>query len=103
MTEPACTMHGMAYGHCASCNHASVNGADETLSAPEACSGQICNGVLGMVPHRPDHEIKVSVASESFDSLAPPIVEGNRPVRFSATRSTESVPPLDPLIYRLRI
>ncbi len=101
MMAHACGMHGMA--HCASCKHASANGAGGALSGLDACSGQICNSVLVLVQNPPDHGIKPSVPPASIDIPAPPVLEGTRALRFRDARSTKSILPFDPLISSLRI
>jgi hypothetical protein len=101
--EHACGMHAMAQAHCASCKHASANGASGALSARDACSGQICNSALGLVQNPPDHGIKPSVSPVSIDILAPPVLEGTRALHFRDARSSKSILPFDPLISSLRI
>ncbi len=103
MTEPACAMHEMSHGHCASCKHASANGTNASLATMETCSGQTCNNVLGLEQSRSNTEIRPSVKAVSFDILPPPVVEDTDPVRFRDARSTRSIPPFDPLISSLRI
>jgi hypothetical protein len=103
MMEHACSMHGMAHAHCASCKHASAIGASGALSTLDACSGQICNSVLGLVQNPPDHGIKPSVSPVSIDILAPPVLEGTRTFHFRDARSTKFILPFDPLITSLRI
>lgn len=103
MTEPACAMHQMANGHCASCKHASANSKNASLSTLGTCSGQTCNSVLELVQSRPDHQIRPSVATVSFDILSPPVLEDTHPVRFRHARSTRFIPPFDPLLSNLRI
>ena len=103
MTEPGCAMHGIAHAHCASCKHAYANGAGGALSARGACSGQICNSVLGLVENPPDHGTKPSVSPVSVDILAPPVPEDTRMFHFRDARSTKSILPFDPLISSLRI
>ena len=100
---PSCSMPGMAQGHCALCKDASDNGTSNTLSAPETCSGQVRNSVLGLVQNRPDHGLKVVVAPVSIDILAPQIRDEARAAQFRDARSTKSIPPFDPLIATLRI
>jgi hypothetical protein len=103
MTEPACTMHGMSHGHCASCKHASANGVSTSLSTLGICCGQTCNSVLGLVQNLADHEIKPLVGTASIDILAPPLLEGTHPVRLRDTRSIRYILLFDPLISSLRI
>lgn len=103
MMAHACDMHGMAQGRCESCKYVSVNGPRGTISALETCSGQICNSVLGLVQNRPNYGFKPLVALVSVEALAPPVLEGMRPLRFKDSRSTKSIPPFDPLISSLRI
>jgi hypothetical protein len=101
--EHACAMHVMAHGHCTSCKHASANGAGGTLSAPDSCSGQFCNSVLGLVQNPPDYGIKPSVSPVSINILAPPVLEGTHTWRLRDARSAKSILPFDPLISSLRI
>jgi hypothetical protein len=103
MTEPACAMHEMAHGHCASCKHASANDTSTSLSTLGTCSGQTCNSVLELVQNRPDPEVKPLVVAISFDIYTHPILKGKRHVHFQDARSTKSIPPFDPLISSLRI
>ena len=101
-TQP-CGMHGMVQGHCAACNHASVNGANGILAAPEACFGEICNGVFGLVQNRPDAGVKPLSAGASGDLPVAAVMDGARPASIHATRPTGPIPPFDPLISSIRI
>jgi hypothetical protein len=103
MTGPACTMHKMANGHCPLCKHTSDNSTSNTLSAPETCSGQVCNSVLGLVQNRSDRGLEPLVSPVLIDILAPPIEDGARAAQFRDARSTKSILPFDPLISTLRI
>jgi hypothetical protein len=103
MAEPACTMHGMAQGHCAWCKHASDKRTNNTLSAPESCSGQVCNCVLGLVQNRSDFGLEILVSLVSIDILAPPIRDGARAAQFRDARSDKPILPFDPLTSTLRI
>src|ERR1035438_8584999 len=95
MTQPACTMHGMAHGDCASCSHASAMSAGGAFSVPETCSGHTCNSVLGLLQNRPDQRIRPLVVA-AFDVAVRPALEDGRPAHFSATRTTEFSPPFAP-------
>jgi hypothetical protein len=99
---PACAMHEMAHGHCASCKHASA-GTNSCLSTVGTCFGQTCNRVLGLVQNRPEPGTRRLVESVSSDILAPRALEGTHPVRFRDARISRSIPPFDPLISSLRI
>jgi hypothetical protein len=103
MTEPACAMHEMADGHCASCKHPYANGTSASLSTPGTCSGQTCNSVLGLFQSRCDDEIKPLFKAVSCDIGTSPILNGTRQVRCRDARSTKSTPSFDPLISSLRI
>ena len=103
MLAHACGMHGMAQGQCAMCNHASASGTNSAASAPETCSDQICNSVLGLLQNRHDFGIEPSVAAIPLDVVIPPVLEGDSSVRFRTARSTQSIPRFDPLISSLRI
>ena len=100
---PSCGMPDMAHGHCAMCKHASADGTSSVLSAPKACSGQICNSVLGLLQNRHDSGIATLVAAVSLPFATPAFLEGNIPMRFRAARSPGSIPPFDLLISSLRI
>jgi hypothetical protein len=93
----------MAHCHDASCRHASANFTRATLLASETCSGQICRNPLWLPQNRPDHESMLSITSVPFNVPVPEVLEGEHPVRFRTGRSTESIPPFDPLISSLRI
>jgi hypothetical protein len=99
----ACGMHGMAQIHCALCKHTSDKRASNALSAPETCSGQACNSVLGLVQNRSDLGFESLVSPGSINILAPPIEERARAAQFRDVRSTKSILPFDPLISTLRI
>jgi len=103
MSEPACAMHDMTHGHCASCKHASANSTDASLSTPRTCSGQTCNNVLGLLQNRSDLGVKPLISPVSIEILAPPIHEGARASRFRDARNIKSILPFDPLISSLRI
>ena len=98
---PSCAMHGMAQGHCALCKYASDKRTSN--SAPETCSGQICNSVLGLVQNRLDHGINIVVAPVTFEILVPLFQDRARAAQFRDARSTKSILPFDPLISTLRI
>lgn len=103
MTEPVCQMHGMAHCHNPSCQHASVNAASTAVSAPETCSGQICQNVLAFPQNRLHQEIKTLAAVVAPDIPALLTLERRPLARFRASRSAQSIPPFDPLISSLRI
>jgi hypothetical protein len=103
MTGPACTMDSMANGHCPLCKHTSDNRKSNTLSAPETCSGQVCNSVLGRVQNRSALRLEPLISLSSIDILALPIEDGARAARFRDVRRTKSILPFDPLISTLRI
>lgn len=103
MTEPVCQMHGMAHCHNPSCQHASVDAASTAVSAPETCSGQICQNVLALPQNRLHQEIRTLAAVVSLD-IPKPLTRERKPLaRFRASRSTKSIPSFDPLISSLRI
>jgi hypothetical protein len=103
MMEPACPMHEMSHGHCASCKHASANGTNASLATFGTCSGQSCNNVLGLAQSRPNSEMRPLVTAVSSNILPPSVLEDTHPVRFGDARSTRFIPPFDPLISGLRI
>lgn len=103
MTVPACTMHSIASARCAMCKHASDKRTSNTLSAPETCSGQVCNSVLGLVQNHSDLGLVPLVSPVSVYILVPPIQDGARVAQFRDARSTKSILPFDPLISTLRI
>ena len=98
-----CEMHGMAHGRCALCDHASTHGVRTAFSAPDTPCGQICQSALWLLQNGADHQIKPLVAPASFDALAAAVLEAEYLVPFGTTRSTNSIPPFDPLISSLRI
>jgi hypothetical protein len=100
---PSCGMHGTAQGHCALCKHASDKRTSNALSAPETCSGQICNSVLGLVQDPLDHGIRIVVAPVTIEILVPRFQDRAPAARYRDVRSTESILPFDPLISTLRI
>jgi hypothetical protein len=78
--------------------HASDGGPSNTLSVSETCSGQICNGVLGLALNRPDREMESLVAPLCIA----PVRECARSLRFIDARSTRYVLAFDLLISSLR-
>jgi len=102
ITEPACAMHAMAHGHCASCKHAFANGTNASFSTMGTCSDQTCSSVLDLAQSRPDN-IRPVVSARSFDILRAPVLEDTHSVRSRDARSTRSISPFDPLISSLRI
>jgi hypothetical protein len=103
MSEPACAMHDMTHGRCASCKHASANSRNASLLTPRTCSGQTCNSVLGLLQNRSDLGVKPLISRVSIEIFAPPIYEGARASRFRDARNIKSILPFDPLISSLRI
>jgi hypothetical protein len=103
MMSHECGMHHMNNGHCASCKHASVSGTTTILAASETCSGQICNSVLGLPQNRAGQEIKPLVATVFLVHLDLQVPEGESPLQLRTARSTEFIPPFDPLGSSLRI
>jgi hypothetical protein len=102
-SEPGCAMREMAHGHCALCKHSSADSTINTLSTFETCSGQICNGVLGLAVYRSNYEIRPLAEAGSLDVLVPRILDVMPRARFDGARSTRYIPPFDPLISSLRI
>jgi hypothetical protein len=100
---PSCRLPGMAQGHCTLCKHAPDNRTGNTLSAPETCSGQVCNSVLGLVQNRSALGLEPLVSLVSINILAPPIEDAAPAARYRDVRSTKSILPFDPLISTLRI
>jgi hypothetical protein len=96
-------MSGMSQGHCALCKHASDKRTSNALSAPETCSGQICNSTLVLVQDRPVHELKIVVALVPIDILVPLFQDGARAAQCRDARRAKSILPFDPLISTLRI
>ncbi len=87
-------------------DHAGSGGVSAALLAARGCSGEICQSDLSLLQNRTSQEIgtpQLSIVTPAVVSIPATLFQNASRLRFHANRSTQLIPPFDPLISSLRI
>jgi hypothetical protein len=87
-------------------NHAATDGTSAALLAAPGCSREICQSDLSLLQNHTNQEIGALQLSDIMTvlvSIPATLFQNTSHLRFHANRSTQLIPPFNPLISHLRI